>query len=62
MALQEASLFATMHFRHPADGQAAESYLVHLLEDANLCAMHAKRVTITAKDIHVHMIPLCVQW
>ena len=26
--------------------EAAESYLVHLFEDVNLCAIHAKRVTI----------------
>jgi histone H3/H4 len=30
---------------------AAEAYLVGLFEDANLCAMHAKRVTIQVKDI-----------
>ena len=26
--------------------EATEAYLVHLFEDANLCAIHAKRVTI----------------
>ena len=30
---------------------AAEAYLVGLFEDANLCAMHAKRVTIMTKDL-----------
>jgi histone H3/H4 len=30
---------------------AAEAYLVGLFEDANLCALHAKRVTIQVKDI-----------
>ena len=30
---------------------AAEYYLVHLFEDANLCAIHGKRVTIQSKDI-----------
>ena len=29
--------------------EAAEYYLVHLFEDANLCAIHAKRVTIFVK-------------
>ena len=31
--------------------EAAESFLVQLFEDANLCAAHAKRVTITPKDL-----------
>ncbi|KAJ1345976.1 hypothetical protein KIN20_000624 [Parelaphostrongylus tenuis] len=33
--------------------EAAEAYLVDLFEDANLCAMHAKRVTIMPKDIQL---------
>ncbi len=33
--------------------EAAEAYLVHLFEDANLCAIHAKRVTIMPKDIQL---------
>ena len=28
--------------------QATEDFMVHLLEDCNLCAIHAKRVTISA--------------
>jgi histone H3/H4 len=31
--------------------EAAEAYLVGLFEDANLCAIHSKRVTIMPKDI-----------
>ncbi|GMG43163.1 unnamed protein product [Ambrosiozyma monospora] len=31
--------------------EASEAYLVHFLEDVNLCAIHAKRVTIMQKDI-----------
>ncbi|XP_037477785.1 histone H3-4-like [Triticum dicoccoides] len=31
--------------------EAAEAYLVGLFEDTNLCAIHAKRVTIIPKDI-----------
>ncbi|XP_043722118.1 histone H3-like centromeric protein HTR12 isoform X1 [Telopea speciosissima] len=30
--------------------EAAEDYLVHLCEDAMLCAIHAKRVTLMQKD------------
>ena len=33
--------------------EAAESYLIHILEDANLCAIHGKRVTIFPKDIQL---------
>lgn len=33
--------------------EALESFLVHLLEDTNLCAIHAKRVTIMQKDIQL---------
>ncbi|TKC35979.1 hypothetical protein EI555_001626, partial [Monodon monoceros] len=32
--------------------EACEAYLVGLFEDTNLCAIHAKRVTIMPKDIH----------
>ena len=32
--------------------EAAEAYLVGLFEDTNLCAIHAKRVTIMTKDLH----------
>jgi len=31
--------------------EAAEMYLVHLMEDCNLAAIHAKRVTIMVKDM-----------
>jgi len=31
--------------------EAAEAYLVGLFEDTNLCAIHAKRVTIMPKDL-----------
>jgi histone H3/H4 len=33
--------------------EAAESHLVGLFEDANLCTIHAKRVTIMPKDIQL---------
>ena len=32
---------------------AAEDYLISLLEDANLLAIHAKRVTVQARDIQL---------
>ena len=31
--------------------EACEAYLVNLFEDTNLCAIHAKRVTIMVKDM-----------
>lgn len=33
--------------------EAAEAYLVMLFADANLCAIHAKRVTIFPRDIQL---------
>ena len=33
--------------------EAAEAYVVGLMEDTNLCAIHAKRVTIMPKDIQL---------
>ena len=33
--------------------EAAEAYLIGLFEDTNLCAIHAKRVTIMQKDIRL---------
>jgi histone H3 len=35
--------------------EAAESYLVGLFEDTNLCALHAKRVTIGPNDMKLAM-------
>nr|GEY57155.1 histone H3.3 [Tanacetum cinerariifolium] len=32
---------------------AAEAYLVGLFEDTNLCAIHAKMITIMPKDIQL---------
>jgi histone H3 len=31
--------------------EASEAYLVGLFEDTNLCAIHAKRVTVMQKDM-----------
>ena len=33
--------------------EASESYLIGLFEDTNLCAIHAKRVTIQPKDLQL---------
>lgn len=40
---QESAVLALQH--------ATESYMVKLFKDANMCAMHAKRKTITVKDM-----------
>ena len=33
--------------------ESAEAYLVGIFEDANLCAIHAKRVTVMPKDMQL---------
>jgi histone H3 len=33
--------------------EAAEAYLIGLFSDTNLCALHAKRVTIMPKDMQL---------
>ncbi|CAB9515935.1 Histone H3 [Seminavis robusta] len=33
--------------------ESAEAYMIGMFEDANLCAIHAKRVTIMPKDIQL---------
>ena len=33
--------------------EASEAYLVELFEDSNLCAIHAKRVTLMPKDMQL---------
>ena len=35
--------------------EASEAYLVGVFEDTNLCALHAKRVTIMPKDMQLAM-------
>ena len=45
-----------LHFQAQAIGalqEAAEAYLIGLFEDTNLCAIHAKHVTIMPKDIQL---------
>jgi histone H3/H4 len=36
-----------------ASQEASEAYLVRVFEDTNLCAIHARRVTIIPKDIQL---------
>ena len=52
-----AQVFKTeLRFQSAAVGalqEASEAYLVGLLEDSNLCALHAKRVTIMPKYIQL---------
>jgi len=33
--------------------EASEAYMVGLFEETNLCAIHAKRVTVMPKDIQL---------
>jgi histone H3 len=33
--------------------EAAEAYIVGLFQDTNMCATHAKRITILPKDIQL---------
>lgn len=43
-----------LRFQHSAMialQEAAESYLVGLFEDSNLCALHAKRYTVNPTDM-----------
>ena len=37
-----------------ASQEASEAYLVALFEDTNLCAIHARRVTIMPEDIQLN--------
>merc|ERR1712210_188833 len=40
-----------LRFQSQALQEAAEAYIVGLFEDTNLCAIHAKRVTVQKKDM-----------
>ena len=33
--------------------EVSEAFLIELFEDANLCTLHAKRVTLMVKDLHL---------
>ena len=50
--------FANKEYRWAAGAllalqEAAEAHLVHLFEDANLCAIHGKRVTLMVRDLQL---------
>ncbi|CAK0787005.1 hypothetical protein CVIRNUC_010221 [Coccomyxa viridis] len=52
------NIFAPEPFRWTAEAllamqEATEDFMVHLFEDTNLCAIHAKRVTIMPKDLQL---------
>ncbi|XP_053415205.1 histone H3.3 type 2-like [Nycticebus coucang] len=50
------ALLPDLRFQSAAVGalqEASEAYLVGLFEDTNLCAIHAKRVTIMPKDMQL---------
>lgn len=40
-------------FSSSSSSKAAEAFLVMLFSDANLCAIHAKRVTLFPRDIQL---------
>eukprot|EP00804_Cyclotella_cryptica_P012422 CCRYP_010875-RB/>CCRYP_010875-RB protein AED:0.26 eAED:0.22 QI:0/-1/0/1/-1/0/1/0/81 len=45
-----------MHYQATAlaeSQETSEAYLIGLLEDTNLCAIHARRVTIMPKDMQL---------
>ncbi len=47
-----------MHYQATAlaaSQEATEAYLIGLLEDTNLCAIHARRVTIMPKDLQLSL-------
>ncbi|KAH7847726.1 hypothetical protein Vadar_029578 [Vaccinium darrowii] len=44
---------ADLRFQSHAVLALQEAYLVGLFEDTNLCAIHAKRVTIMSKDVQL---------
>ena len=50
------NISADLHFQAPAlaaSQEASEAFLVGLMEDSNLCAIHARRVTIMPKDLQL---------
>ena len=50
------SISGDLHFQATAlaaSQEASEAFLVGLMEDSNLCAIHARRVTIMPKDLQL---------
>ena len=49
-----ADIFSDLRFQSSALlalQESSEAYLTSMFEDANLCAIHAKRVTVTPRDL-----------
>ena len=53
LALQEAAEAYLVHLFEDAYVQKSHSFTFHLHLNSNLCAIHAKRVTIMQKDIQL---------
>ena len=51
--MQDYSFFRITAFGIAAIQEACEAYLVSLFEDAYLCTLHAKRATLTIKDLQL---------
>ena len=43
------------HIAVEALQEAAEYYITNLFDDAHLCALHAKRITLQPKDMQLTM-------
>ena len=43
------------HIAVEALQEAAEYYITNLFDDAHLCALHAKRITLQPKDMQLAM-------
>ena len=42
-----------LNFQAMALQEAAETYIINLFKDTNLCAIHAKKVVLMTKDVQL---------